>query len=89
MQNAPVALSRTEGQECPCPAAGHLPLLPPPDHTAQPGGLRSSSTAGVAKLAAPNHDDGERQSQNVLKLGVPKPHGTAADLQKPSSFDGN
>lgn len=89
MQNAPGAVSCMGGRECPCPAVGHLPLPAPLDQAAQHRGLRSSSTAGTAKLASPNHPNGGRQSQTVLKLGVPKPRGTAADLQKPSSFDGD
>lgn len=40
-------------------------------------------------MAAPKHHHGGRQSQNLPKLGVPKPHCTTADLQKPSGLAGN
>lgn len=63
------------------PAAGHLPA----------GSSRQLSPGGdeAPRVAAPKHHHGGRQSQNLLKLGVPKPHGTTADLKKPSGLAGN
>lgn len=57
------------------PGCCHLPA----------GSSRQLSPGGdeAPRVATPKHHHGGRQSQNLLKLGAPKPHSTTADLQSP------